>query len=126
MGKQGRIGHEVRMEQLNGVLCSVLIVGLFSFIPFVDWAAHLGGFVAGITIGLIIFSTTIKTCCWAFIWFACGVASTTAFFVWEILYLNQNVEYSEELRDVCEYYQQFFEDYECNCQYHLSDLQNDD
>jgi membrane associated rhomboid family serine protease len=31
---QGRIGHEVRREQLGGVLCSVVLVMAFSFIPY--------------------------------------------------------------------------------------------
>lgn len=31
---QGRIGHEVRKEQLGGVLCSVILVMAFSFIPY--------------------------------------------------------------------------------------------
>jgi len=122
--KQGRIGHEVRMEQCGGVLCSVLIVGLFSFIPFVDWAAHLGGLLAGIAVGLILFSTMIQSCCWSLIWFIVGVALTGAAFTWEFVYLFQNVEASEELRDVCDYYKQFYDDYECNCQYSLNDYRN--
>jgi hypothetical protein len=32
-----------------------------------------------------------------------------------MVYMYTEVETKEELRDVCGYYQQFFEDYECNC-----------
>lgn len=40
--EQDRVGHQVRKEQCAGVMCSVTVVLLFSFIPYVDWAAHLG------------------------------------------------------------------------------------
>jgi len=32
--EQGRIGHQVRREQCGGVMCSVTVVLLFSFVPF--------------------------------------------------------------------------------------------
>jgi len=115
---QGRIGHEVRMEQLSGVLCSVIIVGLFSFIPFVDWAAHLGGFVSGITIGLILFSMKIQSYCWSAVWFMLGLATTAFGFFWIGIMLLDTTEPDANLKDVCEYYKQFYQDYECNCQYH--------
>ena len=37
----------VAREQLGGIFCAVTAVELFSFIPYVDWAAHLGGLIAG-------------------------------------------------------------------------------
>ena len=57
---QEHIGHEVRKGQLGHVLTNVVIIGLFSFVPFIDWAAHLGGFVSGITIGVMFFSCMIR------------------------------------------------------------------
>jgi len=114
--KQGRIGHEVRMEQLGGVMCSVVIVALFSFIPFVDWAAHLGGLISGITIGLVLFSAMIQSYFFSFLWFILGLALSIAYVTVLVVMLFEDIEPSEELRDVCEYYQQYFEDYECNCQ----------
>ena len=41
---QDRIAHQVRKEQCAGVTCSIIVVMLFSFIPYVDWAAHLSSF----------------------------------------------------------------------------------
>ena len=38
--KQDRVGHAVRKEQCCVVSCSVVLILLFSFIPYVDWAAH--------------------------------------------------------------------------------------
>jgi Rhomboid family len=46
-------GHGI--GNANDTTTSVLIVMAFSFIPFVDWAAHLGGLLAGIVVGMVIF-----------------------------------------------------------------------
>jgi len=113
---QGRIGHEVRMEQCRGVMCSVVLIGLFSFIPFVDWAAHLGGFLAGLVVGLMIFSFSVGNRWWVGIWFLVGLVLTVVFYTVSLKYMYNEVEPPEEMRDVCGYYKQFFEDYECNCQ----------
>ena len=104
------------MEQLSGVMCSVVLVGLFSFIPYVDWAAHLGGLVAGMTVGLVTFSFSIKSRVFILLWFVVGVGSTVVAFYLTMKYMYSEVEAEEDLRDVCEYYKQFFEDYECSCQ----------
>ena len=58
---QDRIAHQVRKEQCAGVTCSIIIVMLFSFIPYVDWAAHLGGLIAGFCIGLMNTSVSART-----------------------------------------------------------------
>lgn len=114
--RQDEIAYEVRMDQLGGVLCSLAIVGLFSFIPYVDWAAHLGGLLAGQTVGLIIFSARIRSWCWKTVWSMAGIALTIIGFFVAIGYMLSVVEPAEELRDVCGYYKQYFDDYECNCQ----------
>lgn len=97
-------------------MCSVIVVGLFSFIPYVDWAAHLGGLVAGQTIGMVLFSAKIRTCCWKIIWCIVGLVMTITCFAAALFYLLNFVEPEPDLRDVCEYYKRFFEGYECNCQ----------
>jgi len=113
---QGRIGHEVRKEQLGGVLCSVILVMAFSFIPYVDWAAHLGGLVAGILVGLPVFSCSIKTMLYRILWFVAGMAVTVGSFFFALQYLYSGaIVPTDDLRDVCGYYQQFFDDYECKC-----------
>lgn len=38
--KQDKVGRAVRKEQCCVVSCSVVLILLFSFIPYVDWAAH--------------------------------------------------------------------------------------
>jgi hypothetical protein len=87
-----------------------------SFIPFVDWAAHLGGVIAGFVIGMVCFSFQFRNCFWTIIWFFAGVGSVVTVYSLLMVYMYNEVETKEELRDVCGYYQQFFADYECNCQ----------
>jgi membrane associated rhomboid family serine protease len=116
--KQDHVGHQVRKEQCAFVLCNVTIVMLFSFIPYVDWAAHLGGLLAGFCVGMIIFAVDLKKAVFSkLFWLLVGVGITAVYFVvvFQQMYSGK-IEAAEELRDVCGYYKQNFEDYECNCQ----------
>ena len=115
---QDRVAHKVRMEQCAGVTCSVIIVMLCSFIPYVDWAAHLGGLIAGFCVGMILFACDLQKARWSKIfWLLVGVAITIIYFtvVFERMYSGE-IDPAEELRDVCKYYEENFEEYECNCQ----------
>jgi hypothetical protein len=82
----------------------------------VDWAAHLGGLLAGLFVGFMTFSIHMESYCLRLIWFLVGMALTLGFIVpcLEMMY-SGDVPMNEELRDVCGYYTQNFEDYECNC-----------
>jgi len=113
---QGRVGHDVRREQLGAVLCSVFIVGLFSFVPYVDWGAHLGGLLGGLCVGMLIFPFRIKSPYWKVLWFLVGVAMTFSYFSLLFDRVYNDIEVAEELQDVCEYYKKMSEGYECNCQ----------
>ena len=113
---QDEVAAQVRKEQCCVVTVSVIVVMLFSFIPFVDWAAHLGGLVAGFLVGLMIFCFEIHSHCWKIVWLVIGTAATITCFTVAFTYMySGNVETIEELRDVCGYYKEHFEDYECNC-----------
>mmetsp|Transcript_45522 Transcript_45522/g.110260 ORF Transcript_45522/g.110260 Transcript_45522/m.110260 type:complete len:398 (-) Transcript_45522:258-1451(-) len=113
---QGRIAHQVRKEQCAGVTCSVVVVMLFSFIPYVDWSAHLGGLIAGFCVGMVIFALNLKNKKGLFLWTILGTIITCIFYtiVFKEMY-SGDVDPPEELRDVCGYYKQFFDDYECKC-----------
>jgi membrane associated rhomboid family serine protease len=114
--KQDVVAHEVRKEQCCVVTVSVIIVMLFSFIPFVDWAAHVGGLVAGFLVGLVIFAFQVHGWHWKLLWLIAGVASVTAYFYMTVTYMySGKVEEIDELRDVCGYYMENFADYQCNC-----------
>lgn len=114
--KQAKISRIVREEQLHHSLCSVTLVLLFSFVPYIDWAAHCGGLISGFTTGMVCFAPWIKTKGFAFFWFVFGLALNIIFYGVTLTYLFSNVNPRGELKDVCGYYKQFFEDYECNCQ----------
>ena len=97
------------------VTCSVIVVMLFSFVPYVDWAAHLGGLLGGMVVGVLVFSTEMELCLWKTAWAVAGAAFTAVFFIVLLTYMYENSEGLEELRDVCGYYQQQMDNYECNC-----------
>lgn len=116
--KQDKVAATVRREQCCVVTFSVIIVMAFSFIPFIDWAAHLGGLIAGFLIGLVMFSFAVQGCygVWKIIWLLLGAAAVFAFFSATLAYMySGNIESIDELRDVCGYYQENFDDYQCNC-----------
>ena len=77
----------VRMEQLQQSLCSVLIVLAFSFVPFVDWAAHLGGVICGFTTGFLCFAPWIKTRHCAVFWFSIGIVLNVVVYGCTLSYL---------------------------------------
>ena len=114
--KEERVGYQVRKEQCVGVTCSVILVMAFSFIPYVDWAAHLGGLVAGFVVGIMVFSLDLQLICCKLFWLIAGLAITLICFGLLLSHMySDDIEVAEELRDVCGYYQQYFDDYECNC-----------
>jgi len=114
--QQGKVGHFVRKEQFTESMCAVTLVMLFSFVPFVDWAAHLGGVLAGFCAGMVCFSCYIQTKPFLMLWFFVGLGLCATFYGTTLAYMFNEVEPIEDLDDVCGYYQQFFDDYECNCQ----------
>jgi len=108
-------GERSRKEQACLVIGGIVIVALMSFIPFVDWAAHLGGMIAGFVLGAVCFSFKIRSWFFMVIWFVVGVGSTIVLYSAGMAYMYNDVEVKDELRDVCGYYQQQFDDYECKC-----------
>jgi len=113
--EEERAGARSRKQQATLVIGGIVIVMAMSFIPYVDWAAHLGGVLAGFVLGLVCFSFKIRSWFFMLIWFVVGVGSTIALYSALMAYMYNGVEVNEDLRDVCGYYQQYFDDYECRC-----------
>jgi len=113
-----KFSHSVLMEHFASTMCSVILILVFSFIPYVDWAAHVGGLISGFTFGMMCFALRIKTMRWRVMWFLVGLTLTSILLSTTIAYTFENVknDVAKDLEDVCEYYQRYFDDYECNCQ----------
>jgi membrane associated rhomboid family serine protease len=94
-----RAGERSRKEQACLVIGGIIIVMAMSFIPYVDWAAHLGGLCAGFVIGMVCFSFKIRNWFFIFVWFVVGVGSAIALFSAGLAYMYNKVEASEDLRD---------------------------
>lgn len=112
---QQKVGNAVRKELLSGMIISIVIVMIFSFLPYVDWAAHLGGLLAGMFTGILLFACSIEFTVCRILWFIIGLVLSLFSFALALDYMYHRVEVVEALRDVCGYYQEFFEDYECYC-----------
>lgn len=67
--------------------------------------------------GIMIFSLQIKTRRWKLGMFAIGVLASSIFYGTGIYHMFQEVKgnVAQEMSDVCGYYQQFFDGYECRC-----------
>jgi membrane associated rhomboid family serine protease len=115
--KQDRVGRQVRKEQCAAVTCSVIVIMCFSFIPYVDWAAHLGGLVTGIFVGASIFACQIQSMCGRAVLVLMSLAATVACLSFGFVYMYSGaVQPMAELADVCAYYQQTMgNEYECTC-----------
>jgi hypothetical protein len=100
------------------VMCSVIVIMAFSFIPMVDWSAHLGGLVTGILVGASIFACQVESICWRALLSLAGLAATAVALVLGFAYMYSGaVQPMAELADVCAYYQQHLgQEYECACQ----------
>ena len=90
---------------------------LFCFSLDVDWAAHVGGLMGGFLVGMMIFSFQIKTTRWKLGMFAVGALASLIFYGTGIhhMFNEAKQKVAVEMSDVCGYYQQFFEGYECRC-----------
>lgn len=112
------LGDTMRIEQLAGVLCSGAVVCLFSLIPYVDWAGHLGGLGAGFVVGMAIFAKRIRSTAWKILWGGLGIILASSGFGYGLYYLfgTGEVQPDEELADACEYFRRLFvEGYDCAC-----------
>uniref|UniRef100_A0A7S1BF73 rhomboid protease n=1 Tax=Corethron hystrix TaxID=216773 RepID=A0A7S1BF73_9STRA len=116
-GRQQILSEHIRMEQLNGIVCCGAFLGLFSFIPFVDWSANFGGFTVGLLVGGVLFSSSVQPYFLRFMSYftAISLSITSVYFL--TFYVLKYVEPSAGLGSICAYYQQYFwNDYTCSCE----------
>uniref|UniRef100_A0A7S2N158 rhomboid protease n=1 Tax=Helicotheca tamesis TaxID=374047 RepID=A0A7S2N158_9STRA len=114
--RRGELGNLVRLEQVGGVMCAVLVVGLFTLIPFVDLSGHFGGLCGGFVSGVVLFSGRLRSLFLKFFWSLAGIVLFVFGCIYSLIYLFQNVQANEELGDVCEYFRRLYaEGYNCEC-----------
>ena len=71
---------------------------------------------AGFCIGTVLFACETPHLMWKLVWMAIGTGITVAYFAATLTKMySGDIEPAQELRDVCGYYKQYFDDYECNC-----------
>lgn len=64
----------------------------------------------------MVFSCDVKKMVWRLFWVLVGVGLTTMYFSITLSKMySGDIDPADDLRDVCGYYKQYFEDYECNC-----------
>mmetsp|Transcript_1914 Transcript_1914/g.4164 ORF Transcript_1914/g.4164 Transcript_1914/m.4164 type:complete len:321 (-) Transcript_1914:43-1005(-) len=121
MSVQDKLGREVRKQQIKGILCHLSLITLCSFVPLVDWSSHLGGFISGIFLGLLLFSFSIKRKLWL------GLYGFSGFF-FSLMYVFITLQYlygrsmdrlddeeRDSLTDLCAFYKESLENYDCQC-----------
>lgn len=121
-----KVKFGVLMKEFATTMSSVILILLLSFIPYVDWAAHVGGMLSGFTLGIVIFSCKIKTPKWRILWFIFGITISAMFYciTFIMMYQESKDKIADGMNDVCSYYMKIFDDYKCNCM--LERYQNGD
>jgi rhomboid protease GluP len=105
-----------RTEQLSGIMCSLSIISILSFMTYIDWSGHVGGFATGFCLGMIAFSTPIRSSATRFFWnvIGLGLLGTGAYYSFEALFTT--TEPDEDLADPCQYFRNLYaEGYSCEC-----------
>jgi rhomboid protease GluP len=110
-----------RWQELRITFCQCALIAAMSFIPLIDWAAHLGGYVTGLLLGFVLYTFPRlhkRRRCRFFILVLGGgsVAGIVLIYSWSIKALAElDVQEYEFLLDVCAYYKSALEGYECSC-----------
>ena len=103
------------LHQLMAMLFAMFFVSLLTFFPYVEGSGHLGGFVTGLAVGMILFSKRIKHRREKAIWFGFGVIVGAFSFIFLLSKLF-SAEPNEDLAEVCDYYENMHpENYDCQC-----------
>jgi len=92
---------KVRNAQLILVIISDLMLIPLSFLPMVDFAAHLGGLVAGVFLAMAVFADRLQTLVWRIGTRAVGLGFLCSLYGFTIWYLLDKVEVRKALLYIC-------------------------
>lgn len=106
----------MRLEQLSGIMCSISIIAVLSFVNYIDWSGHAGGFCTGFCAGIVASAGPIRSTVSKVLWILFGVTllSTGLYFMFDTLFTK--IEPDSDLADACMYFRSLYpEDYDCQC-----------
>mmetsp|Transcript_9436 Transcript_9436/g.20931 ORF Transcript_9436/g.20931 Transcript_9436/m.20931 type:complete len:644 (-) Transcript_9436:630-2561(-) len=97
-------------------ICIGILIN-FSFLPNLDWACHLGGFLGGLFIGMALFKSKCYFCICSTLAGCTGYAFVAIFIAYGLFYISFDLQPNENLGDYCSYFQESsgFNDYLCIC-----------
>ena len=109
--------RSIGMDQLGSILCSIAVLFLLSLVSYIDLSGHVGGFLTGYLVGIILFCEAIESSCTRFFWLLLGFSGLIggaiglSYFLWVETYPDN------ELEDSCQYFRNLYpEGYDCECQ----------
>lgn len=108
----------VGLDQMGGVLCSAAVIFLLSLVTYIDISGHVGGFLSGYLVGIILFCKAIASTCTRLCWALVGLTGLIggSFGLGYLLYVETYPD--NELGDACQYFRNLYpEGYDCECQW---------
>jgi energy-converting hydrogenase Eha subunit G len=92
------------------VVVNIVITLCFSFVPFVDWSAHLGGLIGGMFVAAAIFSSKIKEGKYRPWVRIVGVVGTIVCLVMATVQIHFFTHPSRDLLHICKLFRQEYND----------------
>ena len=104
-------------DRLGGTVCSASVIFFLTFLTYIDWAGHLGGFVTGFLVGMQFFAYAIRNRPTRAILRFIGILGMVIGGVVLGVLLFHYTEADEDLADACDYFRNLYpEGYACECQ----------
>lgn len=94
---------------------NIFITLMFSFVPFVDWSAHLGGLIGGSLVAAAIFSSKIKEEKYRSVVKWGGIAGTVLFLVLATYHIALNLKPNRDLLHICKMFRHTYDDPSMPC-----------
>jgi len=92
---------KMRNAQLMVVVFSIVIMVPLSFVPMVDWAAHIGGTLFGFCISAAVFANRIQTQNWRIATRVAGIVSSVALLAVSVVWVFFFTKPNKELLNLC-------------------------